>query len=204
MKRFLQTLFYVFIPSLMILILRPQVYAQDKPIKAELPVLITSCGQSPGPVRIKAYINRLKLDYEYNTLATADDLIAKKESGTPFKTLIIVTGASGKGMGAAGISIDDELGRIKNLIEEAKKQGIKIIGTHIEGMQRRAQGAAPGDNTDEQSIDAVCPKSDILLIKKEGNEDGRFTAISKEHNIPMIEFDKNLEMSDILKNLFKK
>jgi len=100
-------------------------------------------------------MTRLGFDFEFNTLATVEDMVARKEAGDPFKSIIIVTGASLKGMGAAGISIEDELARTNKLIEEARKQGMTVIGAHIEGMDRRAQGAAPGDNSDELSIDAV-------------------------------------------------
>ncbi len=171
---------------------------------AEEPVVLTSCGQSPGPVRLKIFMQRLKIDFDYNLQATAQDLISNKAEGNPYKTLIIVTGASLKGMGAAGVSVDDELSRTKELIAEANKQGIKIIGSHIEGMARRSQGATAGDNSDEQSIDAVCPNSSIMLVKKEGDSDGRFTTISKGKDIPLIIFEKNLEISDVLKKLFKK
>lgn len=178
--------------------------AQDKQIKAELPVLVTSCGQSPGPMKLKVFLKRLKFDHVYDLHVTVDDLIAKKKEGKPYKSMIIVTGASLKGMGAAGISIDDELARTKALIAEAKKQGITIIGSHIEGMARRAQGAAEGDNSDEMSIDAVCLVSDLMIIKKEGDEDGRFTAISKNKKIPMIVFEKNMELGNVLKKLYSK
>ena len=173
----------------------------------KLPVLITSCGQSPGPIMLKVVFMKLKLEaqpkaYEVIELATAEDLKVMKEAGTPFKSIIIVMGASLKGMGAAGISIDDELSRTSKLIEEARRQGITIIGAHIEGMKRRAQGAAVGDNTDELSIDAVAPKSDLLVIIKEGNADGRFTIIANEKNIPMIEAEKTLDLLSEFKKLF--
>ncbi len=174
-----------------------------------LPVLITSCGQSPGPIMLKVVFMKLKLEFEPKAyqvieLAAAEDLKAMKEAGTPYKSLIIVMGASLKGMGAAGISIDDELSRTSKLIEEARRQGITIIGAHIEGLKRRAQGAAVGDNTDELSIDAVAPKSDLLVIRKEGNADRRFTIISEEKNIPMIEVEKTLDLIPEFKKLFKK
>lgn len=176
--------------------------------KAELPVLITSCGQSPGATMLKVIFIKMKLQhepkaYETNMLATAEDLKEAKSAGAPYQTLIIVMGASLKGMGAAGISIDDELARTEKLIAEAKSQGIKIIGAHIEGMKRRAQGAAAGDNTDELSIDAIAPKSDLLVINKDGNADSRFTIIANEKNIPMIEVDKNLDLLQELKALFQ-
>ena len=177
--------------------------------KPELPVLITSCGQSPGPAMLKVIFMRAKLvhdpvAYEISELATAEDIKASKESGTPFKTIIIVMGASLKGMGAAGISIEDELSRTEALIAEAKNQGITVIGSHIEGMKRRAQGASVGDTSDEQSIDAVAPFSDILLIHQEGNSDNRFSIISEEKNIPLIEVEKNLDLISEIQKLFQK
>ena len=172
--------------------------------RAETPVLLASCGQSPGPVMLKVILHKLGLSYELNALATPADLKAKAQAGTPYKSLVIVMGASLKGMGAAGISIDDELKRTAELIDEARKEGIKIIGAHVEGMKRRSQGAAAGDTTDEQAIDAVAPNSDLLIINKEGDSDGRFTTISKARNIPMIVVEKNLDLLTELGKLFGK
>ena len=204
MKALSKSLTITILFSLLLFSLFSTVVAQEKAIQAELPVLLTSCGQSPGPVRVKVFLKRLKFDHEYNLQATAADLIDKKKEGKPFKSLIIVTGASLKGMGAAGISVEDELERTKELITEAKKQGITIIGAHVEGMERRAQGASPGDNSDELSIDAVCPEAAILFIRKDGDEDGRFTAISKDKNIPMLTFVKNMDIPKVLKSLYEK
>ncbi len=178
--------------------------ADAEDLKAEAPVLLTSCGQSPGPVMLKVVLQKIQVPYELNSLATPEDLQAKKQAGTPYKTLVIVMGASMKGMGAAGIDIEDELKRTAALIAEARKQGIKIIGAHIEGMKRRAQGASAGDTTDEQSIDAVAPNVNLLLINKEGDSDGRFTTISKGKNIPLIAVEKNMDLVTELQKLFGK
>jgi len=178
----------------------------DSP-KAELPVIISSCGQSPGATMLKVIFMKMKLEhqpkaYEINMLATANDLKSAKEAGAPYKSLIIVMGASLKGMGAAGISMDDEISRTEALITEARDQGIKIIGAHIEGIKRRAQGASVGDNTDEQSIDTVAPNSQILIVRKDGNEDGRFTIIANEKNTPLILIEKNLDLLQELQKIF--
>ncbi|MGZ5497264.1 MAG: DUF6305 family protein [Candidatus Aminicenantales bacterium] len=172
--------------------------------KAELPVLVTSCGQSIGPTTIKVVLSRLKMAYEIDPMATPELLRAKAKAGTPYKSLIITMGASLKGMGAAGIEIEDELSRATALIAEARKEGVKVIGAHIEGLKRRSQGAAAGDTTDEQSIDAVAPNSDILLVLKEGNSDGRFTVISQSKKIPLIEFEKTMDLIPALEKLFSK
>ena len=171
---------------------------------ASEPVLLTSCGQSPGPVRLKIFLQKDAIAFDYNLQAKAEDLINKKKEGKPYKSIIIVTGASLKGMGAAGVSMDDELIRTKALIAEAKKQGIKVIGSHIEGMARRSQGATSGDNTDEMSIDAVCAVCDLMIVKKEGDSDGRFTTISKGKNIPLILFEMNTEIEGVLKKVYTK
>jgi hypothetical protein len=172
-------------------------WAQPAAPKAQAPVLVTSCGQSPGPLKLTVFLKKLGIEYDYKADASAKDLAAK-----PYKTLIIVTGASLKGMGAAGVSMKDELTRTAAIIDAAKKGGVLLVGSHIEGMARRAQGAEAGDNSDEQSIDAVCPKSQLLLVRKDGDEDGRFTAIAKKQNIPMIGFEKNLDIEGVLKSLF--
>ena len=172
-------------------------WAQPAAPKAQAPVLVTSCGQSPGPLKLTVFLKKLGIEYDYKADATQKDIASNK-----YKTLIIVTGASLKGMGAAGVSMKDELTRTAGIIDAAKKGGVLLIGAHIEGMARRSQGAEAGDNSDEQSIDAVCPRSQALLVRKDGDEDGRFTAIAKKQNIPMITFEKNLEIESVLKTLF--
>ena len=177
-------------------------WAQAAEVEVKLPVLVTSCGQSPGPVKFKVFLKRLKYDHVYDLGAAAELLDTAKKDGKPFGSVIIVTGASLKGMGAAGVSIGDELTRVEALIAAAKKQAVVVIGAHVEGMARRAQGAAAGDNSDEMSIDAVCPKSDLLIVRKDGNEDGRFTKISEAAGTPVIEFEKNMELGNVLEKLY--
>ncbi len=187
--------------SLILLVPASFLLAQSKPL-AQPPVLLTSCGQSPGPAMIKVFLQKLNIEFELNPLATDANLQQKKAAVQPYGSVIIVMGASLKGMGAAGISIDDEIKRITQLIEEAKKEGITVIGAHIEGMKRRSQGASAGDTTDEQSIDAVAPNCHLLLINKDGNSDGRFTAIAKAKNIPMIEIEKNVDLMTELARIY--
>ena len=178
--------------------------AQDPGVVGETPVLLTSCGQSPGPTYVKLFLGRLGVDHELLEQATPQDLMDAQAGGTPYKSLIIVTGASLKGMGAAGVSMREELMRTEALIAEARRQGMTVIGAHVEGMDRRAQGAAPGDNSDEQSIDAVMPNADVMVVRQDGNEDGRFSVISESQGVPLVLFEKNMEMGDAFGKVLKK
>jgi len=114
-------------------------FATEQPSipKVELPLIVTTCGQSPGALMIWVLSKQIKLPCDRKDLLTAEDLKAKADESNPYKTLIITTGTSMKGMGAAGVDIDYEVARIEAIIEEAKKEGILIIGAHIEGMARR-------------------------------------------------------------------
>lgn len=118
--------------------LEAQVEAQGSPASAGLPALLTSCGQSPGPERVRFFLRRLEMEHEFLAQVTAEDLVERQRSGNPFKAVVIVTGASLKGMGAAGVSMREELDRTAALIDEAKRQGLTIIGAHVEGMALRA------------------------------------------------------------------
>jgi len=178
--------------------------AQDVGVMGDTPVLLTSCGQSPGPAFVNIFLKRMEVDYELLDQATAQDLKDAQAAGNPYKSLIIVTGASLKGMGAAGVSMREELIRTEALLAEAESQGITIIGAHVEGMDRRAQGAAEGDNSDEQSIDAVMPRAHVMIVRQDGDEDRRFTVLSETEGVPLVLFEKNMEMGDAFGKVLRK
>ena len=173
-------------------------YATEQPSipKVELPLVVTTCGQSPGALMVWVLCKQIKLPCDRADLLKAEDLKSKAEEGNPYKTLIITTGTSMKGMGAAGVDIDYEVARIKAVIEEAKKEGILIIGAHIEGMARRV------DATDAASIALVIPESNLLLVREDSNEDGYFTKAAEELDIPIITFKETLDLTDVFKKLF--
>ena len=173
-------------------------FATEQPSipKVELPLVVTTCGQSPGALMVWVLCKQIKLPCDRDDLLTAEHLKAKADEGNPYKTLIITTGTSMKGMGAAGVDIDYETARIEAIIEEAKKEGILIIGAHIEGMARRV------DATDAASIATVIPESKLLLIREDSNEDGYFTKAAEEQNIPIIIFKETLDLTEVFKKLF--
>ena len=96
---------------------------------------------------------------------------------------------------------ESALARAFALTPRKTEEGVlHYLGKELLGIG--AQGAAEGDNSDEMSIDAVCNQAAFLLVRKDGNEDGRFTTISKNKNIPIVEFEKNAELEQVLRNLF--
>ncbi|NLK30291.1 MAG: hypothetical protein GX305_04470, partial [Aminobacterium colombiense] len=84
----------------------------------EAPVIVTTCGQSPGAVMVKMSLMQSQITpVESNNTMTTSDL-----AGKGYKTLIVTTGTSGKGMGAAGTDVNKEIARCKELIEAAKAE----------------------------------------------------------------------------------
>jgi len=187
---------------------------------AKLPVLSTSAGQSTDVVTMNIILEEAGVKYDYCDVPTVEMInagvgLAGKESGpgfhveihtdlekfpegTPYKTIIFAIGASLKGMGASGLTVDTEQSRLKKLIDYCKKKGIFIIASHVGGTSKR--GAPRGDN--ERMIDAVAPFANYLIVTTDSNKDGRFD-IAKEKGIPLTQIEYALDLVDIFKQLFK-
>ncbi len=162
----------------------------EEPLTFEEPVLITSGGQSPGALQMMVLAKTGGINYEF-----IKDVEPTAENIKPFNTVIIVVGASGKGLGAAGIDVETEIERLVQLAEISKDFGKVVIIAQIEGSTRR------GTSSDEIT-DAIVEFSDFLLIKSDANEDGKFSTISEEKNIPIRFFEKTSDVREILKELF--
>jgi hypothetical protein len=163
--------------------------AQMNPV-FEVPVLMTSAGQSGDAPIASVLFKRAEIGATFEKLATVKNLEGQK-------TLVLVLGASMKGLGAAGLDAAKELDRISSLVDEAKKKGIPILCMHVGGEARR------GDLTD-QMVTKFLPAGKAAVVVKSGNKDGLFTKTAKEANIPLIEVEKTLDAIEPLKQLFKK
>ncbi|HYA48861.1 MAG TPA: DUF6305 family protein, partial [Burkholderiales bacterium] len=118
-------------------------------------------------------------------------------AGTPYKTVIFAIGASLKGMGASGLTLESEEARLKKLIDYCKQKKILVMAVHIGGESKR--GAPGSDN--ERMIDAMAPFADYIVVTKDSNKDGRFTKLAKAKNIPLTEIDYALGLVDIVKQV---
>ncbi len=210
----------VFLAFLMILF-PANILSQTAVLKAKVPVLTTSAGQSNDVTTVNIVLEEAGIGYDYCDVPDIDMMnagvgLADKESGpgfhaevytdltkfpkgTPYKTMIVAIGASLKGMGASGLTIETEEARLKRIIEYAKQNKIFIIAVHVGGTALR--GAPGSDN--ERMIDAVAPFADYIIVTKDSNKDGRFTKITKSKTIPLTEVEFALDLVGIMKQVFQ-
>lgn len=189
--------------------------------KAGLPVLTTSAGQSTDVTTLNIVLDEAGIAYDYCDVPTpemvADGVgLGGRESGpgfhvevltdlvrfpkgTPYKAVIFAIGASLKGMGASGLTVDTEEARLRSLIDFCRQKKIFIMAVHIGGESKR--GPAGSDN--ERMIDAVAPFADYLVVTKDSNKDGRFTKIAASKKIPLSEIEYALGLVDIVKTVFQ-
>jgi hypothetical protein len=189
--------------------------------KAGLPVLTTSAGQSTDVTTLNIVLDEAGITYDYCDVPTpemvADGVglggresgpgfhvevmtdLGKYPAGTAYKTVIFAIGASLKGMGASGLTLDSEEARLKKVIEFCKQKKIMVMAVHIGGESKR--GPAGSDN--ERMIDAVAPYADYIVVTKDSNKDGRFTRIAESKKIPLTEIEYALGLVDIVKKVLQ-
>ncbi|OGD38535.1 MAG: hypothetical protein A2V45_16295 [Candidatus Aminicenantes bacterium RBG_19FT_COMBO_58_17] len=196
-------------------------FGQTSVPKAKLPVLTTSAGQSNDVTTVNIVLEEAGIGFDYCDVPDVDMMkagvgLADKESGpgfhaevytdlakfpkgTPYGTIIFAIGASLKGMGASGLTIETEEARLKRVIEYCKQNKVFIVAVHVGGTALR--GAPGSDN--EKMIDAVAPFADYVIVTKESNKDARFTKIAQGKKVPLTEVDYALDLVGILKQVFQ-
>lgn len=165
--------------------------AEQNQIILEQPVLITSGGQSPGALQMQVLAKMVKLNFVFEKLLGLDDFLPQD-----YNSVIIVVGASGKGLGAAGIDIDAEVARLKGLCVKAKENSISVVLVQLEGSSRR------GPTTD-LIVNELSEFANLFIVKENADEDGLFTDLSKEFEIPLEFFDKTSDIKAILLKLYQ-
>ncbi|MCJ7679764.1 MAG: DUF6305 family protein [Candidatus Aminicenantes bacterium] len=158
-------------------------------VRFDQPALITSAGQAAEVQLANVLARRAGLTATFNKTAEAADLEGHK-------TLILVLGASLKGLGAAGIDVGQENKRVENLLAAADKQALPILCLHLGGEARRG-------GLSDQMIKTCLPHATAVLVVKDGNKDGLFTTICRDHNIPLIEVEKTVHALEPLKDYFR-
>ena len=165
------------------------VHSQPK-VKFEQPVLITSAGQSADVTIAGMLFKKANIPAKAIALAKTTDLEG-------VKTLVMVAGFSSKGLGAAGISREQELARVKSLLAAAQEKKLKVVMLHIGGKARRGNQS---DDFNKMAADA----SSYLLVVKQGDEDQFFSKIAAEKKIRIDLVDKIADAVQPVGNAFAK
>ena len=165
----------------------PQVKLEPKFSK---PGLVTAVGQSSDIAVVKALLNtKLKLGLEIKPMAQPADLAS-------CKTVVMVLGASTKGMGSAGLDLDKEMERAKILVKAAKEKGIKILGLHVGGESRRGK-------TTNDLLEIVLPECTHIVVVASGNKDKLFNTLAAKNSVPVTEVPNLAAAGDTVKALFQ-
>jgi len=194
---------------------------QETVPKARLPVLTTSAGQSADINTVNAIMEQAGVKYDYCDVPNVAMVkagvglggakaktgfhievntdLARFKTGTAYQAVIFAIGASLKGMGASGLTVESEVKRVTEIIQYCKQNKLVLIAVHPGGQSKR--GAPGSDN--ERMIDAVAPFADYIIVAKDGNKDGRFTKIAKDKGIPLSQVDYALGMVALLKQVFE-
>ncbi len=165
-----------------------QLSSQTKP-KFASPILLTSAGQSADVTLAGMLCKKVSIQAKSVPMAKIADLDG-------IKTVVLVAGFSSKGLGADGISREQEIARIKDLITAAKEKKIPIVMMHIGGKPRR------GSQSDEFNKIAA-EAANYMLVVKQGDEDHFFSTIATKGKVPIDLIDKIAEATKPLGEIFK-
>ena len=155
----------------------------------QLPVLLTSVGQSADVDIVATHCKKIKLDVYQNNTIKAEELTNK------YKTIILAVGGSNKGLGAAGIDADQELARTDALIAKAKELGMTVIAMHVGGADRRG-------TLSDSFIKPAFAAADIAIIVESGDTDNLMHDILAGNSTPTAYVAKSSGVRDVLKSLF--
>jgi len=156
------------------------------------PFLMTSAGQSPDVLMVKIVAEREKLDFAYEALAETADVGGNK-------TLLLVMGVSMKGLGSAGIKLDEEIARVDRIIAEARSNDMGVIGMFAGG----AGGRGGRDELTDSIISEVAPNVDYLVVIKSGDKDGFLKGIAEDNSIPLTYMNTIVDMTKIVPQIFQ-
>lgn len=168
----------------------------------ECPFLLTSGGQGAGSKMLRLLVNQSKKFTLGTDFFLEDETPARYDyiDSGKYKALVVVMSVTEKGLGASGITIEDEIGYLKKVVEKAQAQNMPIIAVSMEKDAR----STIKTNGNERVIDTICPNADWIITIADNNTDGRFTELGKQYNIPVTIIDKPLELVKVLPDIFVK
>ena len=157
---------------LIVLLCSAGLWAQSGTAFADKPAFLTSIGQSADIEMIRVLMTRAGIPFKADAVIQANGLNASD------KTLVLVIGGSSKGLGAAGISVEDEMKRAQALVTQARTLGMKIIAVHVGGEARRG-------SLSDGFIKYAVPLADYVIVVSDGDKDGLITGLAGDAKIPV-------------------
>jgi len=176
----------------------------DAPLTIEGPILITNAGQGPGGKMARLLMGQtgtitLDKDFFYSSEpGSGHEGQVAFEDFANYKALVVVIGSTDKGLGASGITIEDELARLEKMVEAAKAAELPIIGVLLEKDKR----SDIPTNANERCIDCICPNAAWMVVVAEGNSDGRFDTIKATTGAPLTILDTAVDFTMMAKEAF--
>lgn len=176
-----------------ILLLSPSGFSQSADTSgfiAQDPVLITSSGQSADVLMLKVLSEKSGLEYVF-------DKNASPELVDSVKSVILVTGGSTKGLGAANIDKEAEYKRVEEIVTRARRNKLTVITFHVGGKSRRG-------TLSDYFNKLAAENADYLVVVGGGDEDGFFSNIAKKKDTPIESPEKIASIQEILARIFQK
>ena len=177
----------------------------DAPLVFNTPILVTNAGQGPGGRMSCLLAGQAKtieqnVDYFYKSEPGRDIPMKDDLSDLPYSCLVVVIGSTDKGLGASGISIDEEVARLEVMVETAKEINLPIVAVLLEKDKR----SDIPTNANERCIDVICPAACWMIVVQAGNTDGRFDKLKEEYGIPLTILDTQMDFTALAKEAFVK
>ena len=172
----------------------------DEPLTIGTPFMITNAGQGPGGKMGRLLVSRAGTltedeDFYYVDVPYAADVDARDDSA-----IVIVIGSTDKGLGATGITIDQEIARVDEVVARANEKGVPVIAVMLEKDKR----SDVKTNSNERCIDAVCPHASWMIVTADVNTDGRYDAFKAENGTPLTILDSSMDFISLVQQAFVK
>ncbi len=139
---------------------------------------------------LKGLCGRAGVEAKYRPFASADSL-------SDVKSIILVAGASSKGLGAAKVNAGGEETRVKKLLAAAKKAKLPVVMFHVGNEARRGALSDPFNKIAAEG-------ADIIVVAKGGDDDGFFKKIAAARKVRFIPIENTAGSMIVLNELYPK
>lgn len=172
----------------------------DEPLTIGTPFMITNAGQGPGGKMGRLLVSRAGTLTEDEDFFYVDVPYAADVDARDYSAIVIVIGSTDKGLGATGITIDQEIARVEEVMARAKETETPVIAVMLEKDKR----SDARTNANERCIDAVCPGASWMVVINDVNTDGRYDEFKTANGTPLTLLDSSMDFITLVQQAFVK